>query len=637
MKKNIKKLKNPNTNTFDAFIKFAAFVLTKPGYQFLRKHILRSFGKMNIIYEGKFMGGGDGLVQKHRLIYNNLITKKLSKEVLTEEYNLTKNFIKKTPKISIILPVYNPPLHFLKEAIKSVLAQSYTNWELCIADDLSPDKLVLKTLKDFANQDERIKVIFRTENGHISAASNTALGLATGTYVLFMDHDDLVTPNCLFEFAKHINLNPDNEIIYSDEDKINDEGFYLDPHFKPDWAPDNLLSRNYIGHVLVIKKQLVDKIGSFRLGFEGSQDYDLLLRATEMTAKIGHIPKILYHWRIHKESVSQSLSISDIKPYAYTAAKKALEDTLIRRKTPGTVEFAPTTIGIYNIKYNIENYEKVSIIIPTKDHVSLLKTALVSIFSKTHYPDYEVIVLNNNSCTSEFSDLMKYYNQKYPSNFKCIEANFPFNYSKLMNIGVNESSGAYILFLNNDVEIIHDDWMTQMVSYAQRKNTGIVGVKLLYPNSKIQHVGVVLGFGGAAGHVFVNMDRHESGYFNYIKSLNNYSALTGACIMCKKSIYFEVGGMDEELEVEFNDVDLCLKVFTAGYYNVYLPTVELFHHESATRGHPFSSKKSYDQHIKNLTYFNTKWKTLIENDPFYNINLSLEADDFRIKEIKAAE
>lgn len=618
MKKNLLKLKNPNTNTFEALVKFASFILTRPGYEFLKKFIIKSLRKINIAYEGKNM----------QLGYDEWIREKLSEKTLATEYAETKDLLKIQPKISIIVPVYNPPINFLTEAIKSVINQSYTNWELCLADDNSPNKQIWETLKYFAKNDERIKITLRTENGHISACSNSALELTTGDFVLLMDHDDLLTPNCLFEMAKHVNCYPQDDFIYSDEDKIDDEGEYSHPHFKPDWAPDNLLSRNYIGHVTMIKKSLIDKIGGFRIGFEGSQDYDIYLRATEQANHIGHIPKVLYHWRIHSASVAQNV---DAKPYAYVAARKALEEALIRRDTPGKVSFHPRVPGGYEIKYEVTKYDKVSIIIPTKDQVKLLDKALKSIFEKTTYPNYEIIIINNNSSSPDFFKLIDKYTAIYADKFRCIDAHIPFNFSKLMNIGVAESKGEYILFLNNDVEVIHDDWMTQMVSFAQRKETGVVGVKLLYPDNTIQHAGVIIGILGAAAHVFVNLDRYNLGYYAYVQSLNNYAALTAACIMFRKHIYEEVGGMDEALEVDYNDIDLCLKIYEAGYFNVYVPTIELYHHESATRAHPFSTKESYAQHKKNYDYFVQKWEKIIAHDPFYNPNLSLTSGHFAIK------
>jgi glycosyltransferase involved in cell wall biosynthesis len=591
-------------------------VLTEPGFNLLKKvakKVLRKFG----------------MFKEHHYGYNEWITARLDTQALRKEYYNAIYLCPVQPKFSIVMPVYNPTPSFLSAAIDSVMDQLYGDWELCIADDCSPKPEVKKVLQEYMAKDSRIKVVFREKNGHISANTNSALSLVTGDYLLFMDHDDLLTTNCLFEFVRHINAHPEDQLIYSDEDKVDDAGVFSMPHFKPDWAPDNLLSRNYMGHVIVAHKDLMAKVGEFRLGFEGSQDHDFLLRATELTKHIGHIPKVLYHWRIHKLSVANN---TKAKPYAYLAAQKALEEALVRRGTPGKVELIADTLGGYRMRYDIPTPKKVSVIIPTKDQVKLLKCAIDSIIEKTVYPDYEIIVLNNNSNTPEFFALMEEYKQKHSAIFTCVDATFPFNFAKLMNLGVGLSKGDYILFANNDIEVIEGNWMTEMVSFAQRKTTGAVGVKLLYKDDTIQHAGVVLGLGGAAGHVFVNMHKNDRGYFNYIKSLNNYSAVTAACMMCRKELYNEVGGMDETLEVEYNDVDLCLQFVAHGYYNVYVPDVEIYHYESATRGHPFQSKESWAQHEHDFGIFRSKWQKYVDNDPFYNPNLSITVTDFGLKQ-----
>lgn len=614
MKKNFAKI-STEQGTIKSLFKFASFVLTKPGFELVKKIVKKALRKV-------------GMYKEVHYGYHEWISNKLDSKRLKSEFQAAAPHFTIKPLFSIIVPVYNPPPQFLRAAIDSVIDQSYGRWELCLADDVSPNPEVKKVLSEYAAKDKRIKVVFREKNGHISANTNSALSLATGDYMVFMDHDDLLTPNCLFEFAKHINAHPYDEVIYSDEDKIDDDGIYSMPHFKPDWAPDNLLSRNYMGHVIVVSRSIMDQVKGFRLGFEGSQDHDFLLRCTELTKHIGHIPKVLYHWRIHQLSVASN---TDAKPYAYIAAQKALDEALERRGTPGHISHIPDTLGGYRIHYDIIKPGKVSIIIPTKDQVALLKTAIDSMINRTDYPDYEIIVLNNNSNTPEFFQLMEEYKQKYADIFTCIDANFKFNFARLMNIGVAHSKGEYILLANNDIEVIKSDWMTEMVSFAQRKHTGAVGVKLLYNDDTIQHAGVVLGLGGAAGHVFVNMHRNDRGYFNYIKSLNNYSAVTAACVMCRKEVYNEVGGMDETLDVEYNDVDLCLKFLTHGYFNVYVPDVEVYHYESATRGHPFQSKEAWAQHEKDFGIFRGKWQKLIDNDPFYNPNLSITCTDFQLK------
>ncbi len=624
------KEKKPGKGFLKRIFGFIHFMFTKPGFKIARKIIKAGFRRLYLIAEDRpvkivFLDEENENSGKFGN-YNEWMHNKLNFEELNKEYLSGIQSIKNKPKISIIIPVYNPPVEFLKKAIESVIFQLYDNWELCIADDCSTNPQIKRLLNSYTLKDKRIKVVFRPQNGHISACSNSALELATGEYIFCLDHDDLLTQNCLFEVVKHINEHPDNEIIYSDEDKIDDSGSFSTPYFKPDWAPANLLAKNYITHITVYKKQLLDTLGGYRLGFEGSQDYDLILRATELTSKIGHIPKVLYHWRIHKASAAQD---ADVKPYAFFAAKKALEESLVRRNTPGEVQYLPGLMG-YRVKYKVTNFGKVSIIIPTKDHAKLTQNTIDSIIALTDYPNYEIIVLNNNSSTPEFFQLMDSYKEKYSDIFRCIEAPFPFNFSKLMNLGASSSTGEYVLLLNNDVEIINNDWLTRMVSFAQQKHIGAVGVKLIYPDDNIQHAGTVIGLGGVAGHVLVNFYKDDPGYFNYLQSTTNYSAVTAACLMVRRSVYDEVNGMDEKLEVEFNDVDFCLKIMDKGYFNIYVPDVVLYHYESATRGHPHQNKVSYERSQRESKYFLEKWDKYIKNDPFYNPNLRYDVQDFKV-------
>ena len=626
IKKIFFKKKSPGSGTLKRILQFLRFILSKAGLGILRKIIVQFLKKIYLISEKRPVkiiyldeSNQDSIFTYHDWITNKLNSKN-SETYYTQKLSLLHNSL----KISIIMPVYNTPLKYLKEAIESVIDQNYQNWELCIADDLSTELKVKKILRSYAAKDPRIKVVYRESNGHISAASNSALELTTGEFVLLMDHDDLLAYNCLAEIALAVNQHPECDIIYSDEDKIDENGIHQVAHFKPDWAPDHLLSRNYVGHVTVIRKTIFDQINGFRLGFEGSQDYDLLLRATEITQKIVHIPKVLYHWRIHTLSAAQS---EEVKPYAYIAAKKALQEAIERRGLHGEIKYLSGLRG-YKINYFVEKQNKVSIIIPTKDQTTLLKNTIDSIIDKTSYTNYEIIILNNNSITTELSDFLDAYKSKYPDLITVIEAHFPFNFSKLMNIGVSHAGGDYILFLNNDVEVIHADWLTTMVSYVQQERIGAVGCKLLYPDDTIQHAGVIVGLGGVAGHTFVGAYKEEAGYFNYIQSVNNFSAVTAACLMVRKDAFEAVNGMDEQFEVEYNDVDFCLKLMEAGYNNVYLPQVELYHYESATRGHPHQSKPSYERHLKEMKLFKLKWQKYIDHDPHYNPNLNLGVHDF---------
>ena len=591
MKKNFAKISDPGERKIQSVLKFVSFLFTRPGLGLLKKMAKRTFDKQHQIPD-----------------YDKWIRAKLNPDTLQKDFKEKSGALKLKPKISIVIAAHDPKNRQLSASINSVIEQSYANWELLVSD-----KLVTQSQP----QDERIRPVPVYDNSHTATILNALCAAASGDYILFMTEGDLLTPNCLFEIVKHINTCPSDTLIYTDEDII-ENGAFSTPHFKPVWSPDSLLSRNYIGHTFVIEKQLTGRL-SFREGYDDCLFYDYLLRATELADHIGRIPLVLFHCD------------ADPLPANYNnAAKKALSEAIARRNTPGTVNDIPGTRGCFSIQYEISKIEKVSIIIPTKDNTTMLKTALDSIFEKTSYPDYEIIVLNNNSTSPEFFSLMKEYSEKHAAVFRCLDANFPFNFAKLMNLGVAHSTGTYILMCNNDIEIIKGDWLNQMVAHTQQKRTGAVGVKLLYPDNTIQHAGIVLGIDGASGHVFVNKDKDENGYFYCLKAVTNYSAVTAACMMCRKDVYNEAGRMDETLEVEYNDLDLCLKFLKNGYYNIYLPSVEVYHYESATRGHPFRSTSSWKQHEKDLAIFKSKWQRIIDDDPFYNPNLSKDATDFSI-------
>lgn len=530
------------------------------------------------------------------------------------------------PLISVIMPVYNPEAEFLKQAIASVVNQVYSNWELCIADDCSTKLYVKEILEEYATQDERIKVVYREENGHICRSSNSAIEIATGEYIALLDHDDKLAPHALARVAELLNRYPEADFIYSDEDKVDDNNVHRDHFFKPDWCPDSFLSRMYTCHLGVYRRSLVNQIGNFRVGFEGSQDYDLVLRLTEHTDKIFHIPDILYHWRIHLESTAGG---ADAKPYAANAARKALEEAVVRRGEPGKITTKDNFPGVYTIRYQIKNPKLVSIIIPTKDLADVLDVCLQSIFTQTTYPNYEVIVIDNNSTEAKTQKCFAYWQEQQGDRFKYYSYNVPFNYSQINNYGVTKARGEYLLFLNNDTKVVNPDWLEAMVEQAQRTSIGAVGSMLLYPDDTIQHAGVVLGIGGVAGHSHKHFHVSQPGYISQIASINNYSAVTAACLMCRRKVFEAVEGFETDLAVAFNDVDFCLKLLSRGYRNIYLPHVVLYHYESKSRGYEDTPEKQA-RFTQEVNYMKQKWQELFLNDPCYNPNLTKSHEDYSL-------
>ncbi|MBD5654625.1 MAG: glycosyltransferase family 2 protein, partial [Candidatus Eremiobacteraeota bacterium] len=480
------------------------------------------------------------------------------------------------PTVSIIMATYNTSERYLRAAIESVLAQIYPYWELCIADDASPDSGVRRVLAEYAARDSRIKLVQRPVNGHISRASNSALDLASGDFVAFLDHDDVLSADALFEVANLVERHPDADMIYSDEDKIDDSGRLTDPHFKPDWSPDSFLSRMYTCHFSAYRRELVERLGRLRPEFDGSQDYDLVLRLTEQTDRIHHIPKVLYHWRVHAASTASS---GDVKPYAATAAERALTEALERRGEPGTAKARTDCSGTYVVRYDIRDARKVSVIVPTRDHGDDVDRCLKSIFDAPQYDNFEIIIVDNGSTEPASLDVFERWT-KADSRVRVLRYDVPFNFSRINNYAASESDGRYLLFLNNDTEVVSPDWMAAMVEQAQRPSIGAVGALLLYPDRTIQHAGAVIGVGGVAGHSHKYFPADAPGYFNIVKAVNNYSAVTAACMMVRRDAFEQVGGFDERLAVAFNDIDFCLKLRAAGYRNVYLPHAILIHFES---------------------------------------------------------
>ncbi len=528
-----------------------------------------------------------------------------------------------TPVISIIMPVYNPPLELLKEAVSSVRAQLYPHWQLCIADDASTDSKVIEYLESLEAEDTRVKVVFRTENGHISHASNSALSVATGEYIALMDNDDLLPLNALYWVARTINENPDAGLIYSDEDKIDTNGVRSAPYFKSDWNEYLFRSQNMICHLGVYRRSLVEEVGNFRPGFEGAQDYDLALRCIDKLEReqIVHIPRVLYHWRIHPGSTAMA---GDEKPYAAHAGVAALNEHLARKGNIGTTELLP--MGLYRVHYSLpETLPLVTLVIPTRNAHVLVKQCIDSIKRLTTYPRYEIILVDNGSDEPESLEYFATIDRE--ENIRVMRDDGPFNYSALNNQAVRIANGELIGLINNDIEVITPGWLEEMVSIALQPNVGAVGARLWYPDDRLQHGGVVVGIGGVAGHSHKYLAKGEYGYFCRAALTQEFSAVTAACLIIKKSIFEEVDGLDEvNLKVAFNDVDFCLRVQEAGYLNIWTPFAELYHHESATRGLEDTPQKQ-ERFMNEVIYVQSRWPRLRE-DYTYNPNLTLEHEDF---------
>jgi GT2 family glycosyltransferase/SAM-dependent methyltransferase/peptidoglycan hydrolase CwlO-like protein len=523
------------------------------------------------------------------------------------------------PKISIITPVWNPKAEWLQAAIESVLNQTYDNWELCLADGRSTKPHVRRMLKEYARKDSRIKVTLLPKNKGISGNSNEALALAKGEFIALLDHDDELAAFALYEIAQILNDNTKLDFIYSDEDIIDETGQRLYPSFKPDWSPDLLLSYMYTCHLSIFRKKLVEESGGFRPEYDGSQDHDLVLRLIERTKNIYHIPKILYHWRVTSQSAAGGHS--EVKPYAHIAGKKAIKDYLQRNSIEGDV-IDGAGPGLYSVRRKINDYPAVTIIIPTKDNHRLIQNCINSILHKTSYDNYEIIIVNNQSRESEVLDYLSQL-KKHPK-ITILEYNKPFNFSAINNLAVSQSKGEHILFLNNDTEVINEDWLTAMLEHSQRTEVGAVGAKLLFPDNRIQHCGVILGIAGVAGHAYYG----SSFPLGRPSVIGNYSAVTAACMMLRKEVFAKIGGFDENLAVLYNDVDLCLKIRQQNYLIVYTPYATLYHHESATK----FDTKPHDPYPHDTNYFKNKWDRILrKGDPYYNPNLTLDKSDFSFR------
>lgn len=547
-------------------------------------------------------GGGTSNLFTNQEAYN---------KVLEEQRNSVEyEELSYTPLISFIVPTYNVSKQLLSECLESLLQQSYKNFEICISDDHSSSEETITTLKEYESKYSNIHVVYRNENGMISEASNTAIGIAKGEFIALVDNDDVVEKDALYFVVKALNDDKSLDMIYTDEDKIDFKGKYMEPHFKPDYSPDTLMGINYICHLCVLRRSIVNDVGGFRKEYDGSQDYDLFLRVLDKTDRVYHVDRVLYHWRQTPGSTAGYLGN---KNYAYIAGKKVLEDTLKRRGIKGEVLENPRFSG-YLVKYAAEE-PLISIIIPMKDQASVSKRCFESLYTKNVYKNFEIIVVDNGSKEKETRKLFEEYSAK--NNFKVIRIDTEFNYAYLNNEGVKQAKGEYLLFLNNDTEIIQEDTLSWMVGYASQQHVGCVGAKLLYPDKKVQHAGVVLGFGGVAGHIYVANSYNDNGLFGRLAMPYNYTAVTAACLMLKKSKFEEAGGFDENLKVALNDVDLNLSVMSKGYNNVCLSNVEVLHYESKSRGYEVSSEKQ-ERFKFEQQHMMDKWGEILDRDKYFS-------------------
>ena len=530
------------------------------------------------------------------------------------------------PLISVVVPAYRTPELFLRQMIDSLEAQTYENWELCIANGSPEDQSMRKVLEEYSSRDRRVRWQELTENKGIAENTNAAFAMAKGEFVGLLDHDDLLAPNALYEVVNALNQHEHGDAVYTDEDKVTAElDEHFQPHLKPDFNIDLLRSNHYICHFFVVRRQLVEEVGGFRREFDGAQDYDFIFRCVEKAREVVHVPEILYHWRTHKASTADNPAS---KMYAFEAGKRAIEAHLERTGVKGTVSHTPD-LGFYRVKYPVQGHPLVSIIIPNKDEKETLEKCLESIKKNTLYDNYEIIIVENNSTTDEIFDYYRKISEDPRIHLICWKKEF--NYSAINNFGVKNARGEYLLFLNNDVTVITEDWMGEMLGVCQRREVGAVGVKLIYPDNTIQHAGCVIGIGGIAGHMFVDMPADRTGYLHKASILQDMSAVTAACMMMKRSAFDKVGGFTEELAVAFNDVDLCLKTTKAGYLVVYDPYARLYHMESKTRGAENNEVK-VRRFQREIEYMRCNWIDILKNgDPNYNKNLSLTKWNYSLR------
>lgn len=535
------------------------------------------------------------------------------------------------PKISFVVPLYKTPEKYLRRLTESFQEQTYSNWELCFSDGSGAQSPLTELLKELTAKDNRIKYVSHEEPLQISENTNSAIEIATGDFIAFADHDDELTPNALFECVKAINEKPQTLVIYTDEDKMSMDGHkFFQPHFKPDYNPDLLCTVNYICHLFVVSRKVIEKVGGLRSEFDGAQDYDFVLRCVEVVKdeEICHIPKILYHWRCHEDSTAEN---PESKLYAFEAGRRAIQAHYERTGIHAEV-FEGEYLGLYRTKFIRDHDPLISIIIPNKDHIDDLKRCMESIEQKSTYKNYEYIIVENNSTDPATFEYYKKLEAENPK-VRMVYWDGVFNYSAINNYGASFAKGEYLLLLNNDTEIINPDCLEELLGYCMRKDVGAVGARLYYEDDTIQHAGVVIGFGGIAGHCFVQQKRGTTGYCHRIICAQDYSAVTAACMMVKRSAFDAVGGLSEELAVAFNDIDFCMKLRKAGYLIVYNPYAELYHYESKSRGLEDTPEK-VARFNKEIATFEKKWPEILKKgDPYYNPNLTLKSQDFSLKRI----
>lgn len=553
---------------------------------------------------------------------------KTTEEELAQQREIVFDYM---PRLSVVIPAYKTPERFLSAMLDSLLAQTYTNWEVCVADGSPKGEGVERVLKRYAMKDERFRYVILGENKGISGNTNAAIEMATGDFIVLADHDDTLAPDALFECVKAINKDPEIDVVYTDEDKLDiDGGELFEPHFKPDFNPDLLTSVNYICHLFVVNHELLLEVGLFKEEFDGAQDYDFILRCTEKARKICHIPKALYHWRCHQDSTASN---PESKLYAFEAGARAVKAHYDRLGIPVKSVEKGIDYGIYHTTFEITDDPLVSVIIPNKDHSADLDLCMRSLIEKSTYKNLEFIVVENNSADPA---TFAYY-EKIQKEFEFVHVvtwEREFNYSAINNFGVTFAKGEYLLFLNNDTELINPESIEEMLGYCQREDVGITGVRLLYSDDTIQHAGVVVGFGGIAGHTFIGLHKAESSYFNQAMCARNYSAVTAACMMSKRSLFDQVGGFSEDLAVAFNDIDYCMKIRSLNKLVVYAPYALFYHYESKSRGLEDTPEK-VERFNREIKKFSEKWPDILrDGDPYYNPNLTLRKSNFALRDLK---